>query len=300
MKNSRIILVLSFVFCGLFAHAQDFMIEMLEIGVQAGGGLVWGNNTPMSGVVRQPAFAINAESQFPAMETYGGMLRYSAHERFAVQIQAMAERVHFGEQLTSEKGNSPMYYYNNTLCNLDATVEFNFMKYGFQRSGDEYTIVPYASTGLGVSIYNQNATFAWKSTSDGSSKFNTAYPGIKGDLGTAMYVPFGLGVKMRLAVNWQLRLACQYNMYVAGKDKMVDIYGATYADKNTVTVRENNSALSDQQLINTLDFTGRPTYEDLKNAYAGQSAFANNHNLLITLGIVFNFADQYKGLIIEY
>ena len=85
------------------------------------------------------------------------------------------------------------------------------------------------------------------------------------------------------------------------KDKMVDLYGATYTERDDIVLKKSDW---DDEKVNAekekLNFEGRPTYDDLKNAYAGKSVIGNSHNVMLTFGVIFNFTQTYKGLIIEY
>lgn len=300
MKSLKLFFVLLLVTFSSISFAQvDAKIEMFEIGIQTGVGLAWSNRQPVEGVSRSFQNGWFPEWNIPAMETFGGMLRCNIDERWSVQAQAMAQRLLFFETVNTER-----YSFYNNMCNVDVTTEFNLLKYGFYRRGDIYTIAPYVSVGLGAAMYNKTSTFRYESGADGSAKYNTAYPLISaknGGMAAAMYVPFGLGVKLRLTGNWQIRFACQYDLYVLGKDKMVDLYGATYTEIDDIVLKKSDW---DDEKVNAekekLNFEGRPTYDNLKNAYAGKSAIGNSHNVMLTFGVIFNFTQTYKGLIIEY
>lgn len=300
MKSLKLFFVLLLVTFSSISFAQvDAKIEMFEIGIQTGVGLAWSNRQPVEGVSRSFQNGWFTEWNIPAMETFGGMLRCNIDERWSVQAQAMAQRLMFFETV-----NEHTYSYYNNMCNVDITTEFNLLKYGFYRRGDIYTVAPYVSVGLGAAMYNKASTFRYTSKGDGHAKFNTAYPLISakdGGMAAAMYVPFGLGVKLRLTGNWQIRFACQYDLYVLGKDKMVDLYGATYTEKDDIVLKKSDW---DDEKVNAekekLNFEGRPTYDNLKNAYAGKSVIGNSHNVMLTFGVIFNFTQTYKGLIIEY
>ena len=300
MKSLKLFFVLLLVTFSSISFAQvDAKIEMFEIGIQTGVGSAWSNRQPVEGVSRSFQNGWFPEWNIPAMETFGGMLRCNIDERWSVQAQAMAQRLLFFETVNTER-----YSFYNNMCNVDVTTEFNLLKYGFYRRGDIYTIAPYVSVGLGAAMYNKTSTFRYESGADGSAKYNTAYPLISaknGGMAAAMYVPFGLGVKLRLTGNWQIRFACQYDLYVLGKDKMVDLYGATYTEKDNIVLKKSDW---DDEKVNAekekLNFEGRPTYDDLKNAYAGKSVIGNSHNVMLTFGVIFNITQTYKGLIIEY
>lgn len=277
---------------------QEWKEEMFEIGVQTGIGFGWSNTAPMSGINRQFHNGWISQLEIPAMETFGGMLRCNIDERWTVQVQAMAQRVMFSEDVPSHTTQRFTYY--NTMCNLDATAEFNLIKYGFfnDRRGKVYTMVPYIAVGVGCAMYNKDATFRFSDRADGHAKYNTSYPTISSDgMATAMYIPFGLGAKFRLTGNWQIRLACQYDLYVLGTDKMVDIYGATFADGAELKKWDKEDYSKTPTPPN---FNGRPTYEDLKSAYAGKNVIGNSHNVMLTFGVIFNFTEQYKGMVVEY
>lgn len=300
MRNFRVVLILLAIAFSSVTFAQETTkIEMFEVGVQLGGGFAWSNTEPVPGVAREYAFGWKPGEAIPSMETYGGVFRLNLHERWAVQLQGMAQRVMFNETMPKkyDADTPPTYYYYNTMCNLDAMAEFNILKYSFST---RQAITPYVALGLGVSIYNKDATFAFTSDGDGGSKFNTSYPTIGKNRAAALYLPVGIGVKMRLTGFMQIKASVQYDFYVSGTDKMVDLYGGTWANVKDVTVRKNNSKWTDNQLLGKLDFSGRPQYADLKSAYRDKNVIGNSHNMVFSVGVIFNITRMYKDMIIEY
>lgn len=208
MKKSRFFLVLLMVLAPVFAMAQT---ENVELGLQVGAGFFMGLDNPAPGYTRVNEFAWMRDSEgMPAFETFGGIVRYRFDYRWTLQAQAMRQRMRFKE---STENHDPLYFYNG-MWNVDLMTEFNILKYGFveNRNAKIYTVTPYVAVGIGTSLYNEHATYRW---GIGDGKKNSPYPAIKArDLAAAMYIPFGAGLKLRMATNWQLKVACQYNLYV--------------------------------------------------------------------------------------
>lgn len=211
MNKSRFLLVLVVVLSPLFVNAQT---QNIEFGLQVGTGFYIGSENPIpgSGFKRTNEFAWMRDSEnMPAFETYGVSARYRFDSRWALQVQAMRQRVRFKEELNKNKDG--LYFYNG-VWNLDLMAEFNILRYGFvaNRNAKIYTVTPYVALGLGTSMYNKHATYRWGL---GDGKQNTPYPAVKAkDMAAAMYIPFAFGMKLRMAANWQFKVSCQYNLYV--------------------------------------------------------------------------------------
>ena len=94
MKKSAFILVLMLL-TSLFVNAQT---QNVELGLQVGAGFFLGNKAPAPGVTRLYEFAwVPDTKEFPAFEAFGGFARYRFNHRWAVQLQAMHQRVRFTE-----------------------------------------------------------------------------------------------------------------------------------------------------------------------------------------------------------
>ena len=272
MKKSTFILVLLMVFAPLFVNAQT---QNVELGLQVGAGFFMGNSNPAAGYTRTHEFAWMRDSEgMPAFETFGGVVRYRFDYRWALQAQAMRQRTRFKESAE----NTDLYFYNS-MWNVDLMAEFNILKYGFveNRNAKIYTITPYVATGIGTSLYNKNATYRW-GKNDG--KQNTMFPTVKAkDLAGSLYIPFAAGLKLRVASNWQLKLACQYDLYLLNGNLDGNTDKAKYSDGKT------------------------PVY-----AHGGGVSFegekyqaASTHNVNVVVGVIYNLpANGQSGAIISY
>ncbi len=200
--------------------------EHFEIGLQAGMGFHYGMQMPAIGIVRTYQNAIEALAEdFPAMEAFGGVVRYSMDYRWAFQLQAMRQRMYF-------KDNGRHFY--NAMWDVDLTAEYNILNYGTRYHRPEgsqwlrarrYIVTPYVLFGVGVAMSNKLVPIRGAASKDeygnvkwGEEDFKKMYPMINpADMGASFYLPVGVGVKCRVAYNWQLKLAFQYNLGI-GKD----------------------------------------------------------------------------------
>lgn len=220
MKKCKIFLIVAMVLASMSVFSQS---RPLEIGIPLGLGFYWG--TPemdlASGAHVNRAYKMalsnteGAES-FPAFESYGLAVRYLFTRSWAIQLQGMRQRMRFMEEdsrVAAFKTNHTKYFYYNSMWNIDLQAEYNFIKYG--GSNDVWT--PYVSAGIGLSLHGKTAQYRWGAVSkeDWTNKYTSSYPMIR-DIGVACYVPFGAGVKWRVHLDWQLKFALQYQMYVLG------------------------------------------------------------------------------------
>jgi hypothetical protein len=272
MKNSKFFLVLMVVLAPLFVNAQT---QNVEFGLQVGTGFFLGNNNPVGDgtYTRTNEFAWMRDSEgMPAFETYGVLARYRFDYRWALQLQAMRQRTRFKEEW--EGSDKPLYFYNG-IWNFDVMAEFNILKYGFveNRNAKIYTVTPYVAVGLGVSFYNEHATYRW-GLNDGV-KLNAPYPMITPkDLAAAMYIPFAAGMKLRMASNWQFKLACQYNLYVLNGDLNGSTVGALTDVKNS---------------------SSAPVYSNGGGVELGKYKAASTHNIAVTVGVIYNLPAKGRG-----
>ena len=270
MKKSTFILVLLMVFAPLFVNAQT---QNVELGLQVGAGFFMGNSNPAAGYTRTHEFAWMRDSEgMPAFETFGGVVRYRFDYRWALQAQAMRQRTRFKESAE----NTDLYFYNS-MWNVDLMAEFNILKYGFveNRNAKIYTITPYVATGIGTSLFNKNATYRW-GKNDGQQ--NTMFPAVKAkDLAASLYIPFAAGLKVRVASNWQLKLACQYDLYLLNGNLDGETAGALCDDGTLVY---SNGGVS---------FKGK------------EYKAASSHNVNVVVGVIYNLpANGQAGAIITY
>lgn len=322
MKTLKYFLCLVLMGASFAAYAQGSSkgVEKFEMSIQIGAGFTWANNAPLEGVTRMPdfAWAPDKASKFPAFEAYGAVLRYNIDERWTVQAQGMRQRLRFNEVSGEES-----HFYYNAAWHLDAMAEYNLMRYAFvsNKQRKVYELVPFIAFGAGASMYNKNATYGFgtglgfREDADGIMDsyqrmiaFNGnfrghKYPAIDAkNMGAAMYIPFAVGAKLRMTANWQLKVACQYNFYLFGSDGKVDMYGATkYPDPDKVySINDGYISKTDTKhyYVYAEDLKmDRVKYDDIP-AYKS-SGFGKNHNLMLTLGIIFNFNPAYKDMILE-
>jgi hypothetical protein len=207
----------------------------------------------------------------PAFETYGGMVRYRFNYRWALQMQAMRQRVRFKE--VSEKYDDGLFFYNG-MWNWDIIAEYNFLRYGFveNRNAKIYTVTPYIGVGLGTTFYTKHATYRW-GLNDG--KVNTPYPAVATkDLTAAMYIPFVFGLKLRMASNWQFKVACQYDLYVINGD----VNGNT---EGSLKVKKDPSA--------------GMAYPGGGGVTLGKYKPASTHNIVATIAVIYNLPANGRG-----
>ena len=271
MKKSTFILVLLMVFAPLFVNAQT---QNVELGLQVGAGFFIGNSNPAAGYTRTHEFAWMRDSEnMPAFETFGGVVRYRFDYRWTLQAQAMRQRTRFKE---SVENHDPLYFYNS-MWNVDLMAEFNILKYGFieNRNAKIYTITPYVATGIGTSLYNKTSTYRWGL---GNGQNNTVFPAVKTkDLMASLYIPFAAGLKVRVASNWQLKLACQYDLYLLNGNLDGETAGALCDDGTFVYP---NGGVS---------FKGK------------EYKAASTHNVNVVVGVIYNLpANGQAGAIITY
>ena len=269
MKTIKIFLVLMLVLGPVLVSAQT---QNIEFGLQLGAGFFMGNENPADGYTRTNEFAWMRDSKdMPAFETYGVLARYRFDYRWAVQLQGMRQRTRFKE--VSEINEDGLYFYNG-IWNLDAMAEFNFLKYGFveNRNAKIYTVTPYVGLGIGTSLYNKHATYRW-GWNDG--KKNSPYPMVRvKDMGAAMYIPFAFGMKLRMASNWQFKVACQYNLYVLNGD----------LNGSTAGVMKNRK-----------DAAEGLVYPKGGGVELGKYKAASTHNVVATIGVIYNLPANGRG-----
>lgn len=261
MKMNKFFIVLLVVLAPLFVNAQT---QNIEFGMQVGAGFFMGNENPADGYTRTNEFAWMRDSEgMPAFETYGALFRYRFDYRWTLQLQGMRQRARFKE--ISEAHEDGLFFYNG-MWNVDVMAEFNLIKYGFveNRNAKIYTVTPYVALGLGTSIYNEHATYRWGLN---TGKKNSPYPAIKAkDMTAAMYIPFAFGLKLRMASNWQFKVACQYDLYVLNGELNGTTMGTEcYPDGGGVSLEGKK-------------------YKP-----------ASTHNVVATLGVIYNLPSNGRG-----
>lgn len=151
------------------AHAQDYKYE---IGVEAGMSSYWGDANQTS-IIYRPGF------------TGGALFRYVIDYRWAIRANLSAAML---EGNTTDGDNVipgiGEYQFNTTLFDAGCRVEFNFFNYGIGYAYKNTSrISPYITAGLA---------------------FCAGFP--EGNNFFTVNIPFGIGVKYKVAERWNLGL----------------------------------------------------------------------------------------------
>ncbi|MGC3978896.1 MAG: DUF6089 family protein [Paludibacteraceae bacterium] len=162
------------------AVAQDAKEYKAEIGIQAGGDIYAGD---VNTVARKSHFSSNMSNIQP---DFGAFFRYKFNSRVALRLGFDATSVQ-GNYLYS---NAETDTYNVTLNNnsikmVDLWGEYNFFDYEnnkYKRYSKTYS--PYIFVGLGYIMM----------------------PASKAEKTSALALPFGFGLKVKLATRWNLNL----------------------------------------------------------------------------------------------
>ena len=261
----------------LFADFRDQM-DRLEFGVPTGIGFYVGQRSPVDGssLLRIQAYdavgfdGAGSVTSWPGIETFGFVVgyRYDAHWHF--NLQTVRQRVAYEEWYPNEKHS--VYY--NAMWHLDAMAEFNILPLGNEASSGQgfYNIVPYVGAGLGLTMYNKDATLR-NNKKVGTGDINTMYPMVGGkdhEVGVGMYLPLAVGAKWRVHDNVQLKATFQYQLYLTPSTNLGGgTYDAEYA-------------------------TDRPTYDELTKK------FGSDHNCLFSVSAIFNLGKWYEDRVITY
>lgn len=285
MKKCKFFLIVVMTFSTMSVFSQSYPVE---VSLSIGNGFYW---TPSSMVIndvytRDNQMAlVNGGTPFPAFETYGAALRYLFTRQWSIQLQGMRQRMRFMEidnRTPQEIGNYNKLAYYNAMWNVDLQAEYNFLKYG--GASDLWT--PYVSFGVGASIHSKTAQYRWGGVGkrEWTDASTTAYPVIK-DPGFALYVPLGVGVKFRLARSWQLKFACQYQMYLMGNPAGGTMQPLRDLEKGNP---EKGYIVFDKVLDangnpqdGKVQYTPRVSYEDLpKGPFSA-------HNIVASVGVIY-------------
>ena len=290
MNKCKIFLIVAMVFASMSMFSQT---RPLEIGIPLGLGFYWGDsemNASGAHIERAYKMALsNTEGAeaFPAFESYGVAARYLFTRSWAVQLQGMRQRMRFMEvdsRVVNSKTNHTKYFYYNSMWNIDLQVEYNFIKYG--GSSDVWT--PYLSAGIGMSLHSKMAQYRWGAVSKEAwtHEHTSSYPLIR-DVGVACYVPFGLGVKWRFHLDWQLKFALQYQMYVLGNPA-----GGTQKPYRAYTgevLRDNDWKVDGEKENLVFDKNGEMQYRpewELKYSELPKG-FGAGHNIVASICVIY-------------
>lgn len=171
---------------------------------------------------------------------YGAQFRYKFDARWALSVHGMEHAIYRPETEAYVSAGKYTTIPDSMMhmVNVDVVAEFNFLRLGLTQYDSRYCPVsPYIFLGVGCGIYNG--------------------PGGQGHLKAAAYIPFGIGVKWKMARRFSMNLAWQHNLYFADDLERHALLGNTW------------------QLNGSNIFNGDLTSQ-------------------ITLGLVFEFAQQRK------
>lgn len=300
----------------MFADARQNM-DRLELGVSAGVGFYVGQKNPVAGsdLLRVQSydaigFGDRATLKWPGIETFGFSVGYRFDTRWSLVAKSYRQRVCFAEYQTIDNHDLRAVYYN-AMWHVDVMAEYNLLNYGniMMPKQKIYNVVPYVGFGLGVTMFNENATLrALNSVGEtGSyhhSKMNTRFPAVgkkyetmghnskataKNDVAVGMYVPVAFGVKWRLNDNVQLKGTFQYQLYLSGKNEgglNSNLEGATRVDFYQTT---NQNVMANLQ--------SRPVFEGVDGMKKGTGL---NHDCVFSISAIFNLGKWYEDRLITY
>lgn len=314
MKKSQFLVVMLLLCCMptvVFAGIRE-QKDRFEFGLQAGVGFYKGPNNPVADVTtlhRVQAydalrFAANERATFgwPGIETFGASLGYRFDTHWHIRLHTSRQRMYYAEY-DNTKTEYSAYTYYNAMWHVDAIAEYNILNYTNVMRPDAglYNVVPYVGIGLGVTMYNQNATLRSVVGTGGNLVNSTFYPKVGGKdnpLGVAMYIPLVCGVKWRIDDNVQLKGTFQYQMYVSGTGNGglnsnlgggCPIGGTVV---NGVKVLHKSDKTTETYTINATD---RPVYNQLT-----KYAIGHNHNFVFSLSVIVNLGKWYEDRLITY
>ena len=290
----------------MFAGFKDH-IDRIEFGPAVGVGFYVGQPNPFvsdNSLVRIQTYDVldfksNSLSSYrwPGIETFGFQAGYRFDMRWHLQLKTVRQRVNFVEQY---EGVRALYY--NAMWHVDAMAEFNILRYGNKMTPEQgvYNVVPYVGLGLGVTMYNQNATLRAVNVNSGTSykDINTWQPMVgklyqgkdpdgkaiktKNEIGVGMYIPVAFGVKWRLNDNVQLIGAFQYQMYLSGTKP------GSGLNSNLGGATGGADAFGYYQGVAADNIKSRPTFDELNKKALGA------HNCLFSITAVFNLQKWYE------
>lgn len=262
----------------LFADFREHM-DRIELGVSAGVGFYVGQKNPVAGsdLLRVQSydaigFGERATLKWPGIETFGFNVGYRFDTQWQIRLQTTRQRLCFAEYMDTERYTNLRRMYYNAMWHLDAMAEYNILNYGNVMMSKQkiYNVVPYVGFGVGITMYNKNATFrSDKLNKDKGKKYPQV--GTKGaEVGVGAYIPLAFGVKWRMNDNVQLKGAFQYQLYLTPSS---NLEGATY---------------------NVEYAPDRPTFDQLNKQ------FGANHDCLFSVSAIFNLGKWYEDRLITY
>ena len=308
MNKTKVLTVLSVLFIApvlMFADVRQHL-DCLEFGLSAGVGFYVGQKNPVAGsdllriqAYDAIAFGDRTTLGWPGIETFGFNVGYRFDTRWNVTVQAVRQRVCYAEyDKDPSTGVDVRCVYYNPMWHIDAMAEFNILNYGnvMDAKRKMYNVVPYVGLGLGVTMFNENATLRAVNTSATPGDINTFYPQVgkkyEGDgeskvvvpneIAVGLYIPVACGVKWRINDNVQLKGTFQYQLYFSSKGEgglNSNLGGASCASYYTPNESVQN----------------RPTFNELEKRVVG-----GNHDCLFSIGAIFNLEKWQETRLIKY
>lgn len=287
-KISLVVLALALPMFATLAKA-DVQSDRFELGINGGIGFYVGQKNPLLNSPLQRvqtydviAFGDKGDWGWPGIENFGFSAGYRFDTRWHVKLQTARQRLCFAEFASDQSDKMKVYY--NAMWHLDAMAEYNILPFGMNDYGVGVikNIVPYVGFGVGMTMYNENATLRAIEKDHASSNFTKhgpMFPRVgfmatkydteqkkveewaKDTVRVAAYIPVAFGVKMRLNDNVQLKGTFQYNFY-----PKANLEGYT-----------------------------RDTAIDKENIKAGVA-----HNSMFTISAIFNLGRWYEDRLITY
>lgn len=305
----------------VFADFTD-QIDRFEFGPVAGVGFYFGQKNPVenSDLLRVQSYdpiafgEERATLRWPGIETFGFSLGYRIDTRWTVTLKAVHQRVCFAEYDTIKVPESDKHpdgkelqrgLYYNTMWHVDAMAEYNLLNLGNAMVPEQsiYNVVPYVGLGIGVTLYNQNATFRGFDPDRNLDSLNTTFPKVGttyrynlsdtiNPIGIGLYIPMVCGVKWRINDNVQLKASFQYQLYFSNRGKgglNSNLEGATKLTYG-IDVPEN-----DIDKIRIEQYKNRPGFSDLKKQIVGA-----NHDCIFSISAIFNLSKWKEDRLILY
>lgn len=269
-------------------------VDRFEFGLYAGVGFYVGQEDPLgteqfNRVMSYDALGFGEKPtlRWPGIETFGFSFGYRIDTRWHVKLQTTRQRLCFAEYANNEPKTRNVYY--NAMWHLDAMAECNILPLGNVMTPIQgiYNVVPFVGFGIGITMYNEEATLRKVYGYQGPGKkgsVGTFYPRVgssnelttegsvwtPAEVGVGVYFPVSVGVKWRVNDNVQLKGTFQYQLYLTPNS---NIEGGSYNSKYA---------------------QDRPTFDQLNKK------FGNNHDCLFSLSAIFNFGKWYEDRLIRY
>ncbi len=269
-------------------------VDRFEFGAYAGVGFYVGQEDPLNTggfnrVMSYDAlgFGEKPSLKWPGIETFGFSVGYRIDTRWHVKLQTTRQRLCFAEYVENQLDTRNIYY--NAMWHLDAMAECNILPLGNMMMANQgiYNVVPYVGFGVGITMFNKEATLRKVYNYQGPGKkgaVGSFYPRVgysneltaegsewvPAEVGVGFYIPVAFGVKWRVNDNVQLKGTFQYQLYLTPS---TNLEGGSYNSKYA---------------------QDRPTFDQLNKK------FGNNHDCLFSLSAIFNFGKWSEDSLITY